>query len=200
MTSLYEILITSSKHLDTIAFRTHCDKGKTNFFLKGHFEIFYWTHFLYSLFIILLLLHCDQSIIWLIIPMTLFVVNKFIMIKKWFDGSGKSYAVSGVLLPSKVTQLNIRRDTNLNFNPGDWVFINIPAISNFEWHPFTISSAPDQPDIFTLHIRSLGGWTQRLHSYFIEEENLMQIEGSDGSGYSYSRFAQIEAMFRVDFW
>ena len=132
-----------------------------------------------------MLLHCDQSIIWLVIPMTLFLVNKLIMIKKWFDGSGKSYAVSGVLLPSKVTQLNIRRDKNLDFNPGDWVFINIPAISNFEWHPFTISSAPDQADIFTLHIRSLGGWTQRLHSYFIEEENLMRLEegGSDGSGY-----------------
>ncbi|MGR0317691.1 hypothetical protein, partial [Klebsiella pneumoniae] len=26
--------------------------------------------------------------------------------------------------------------------PGDYVFVNIPVIANYEWHPFTISSAP----------------------------------------------------------
>ena len=106
---------------------------------KGHFEIFYWTHCLYVLFIFLMFLHCDQTVIWLTIPICLFLIYKLMMIKKWFGGSGKTYVVSGVLLPSKVTNLNIRRNKDFNFNPGDWVFINIPSISNFEWHPFTIS-------------------------------------------------------------
>ena len=60
--------------------------------------------------------------------------------------------------------------------PGDWMFINLPVISKFEWHPFTISSAPERNDVLTFHIRSVGGWTNKLHEYFVEENRLMEDE------------------------
>ncbi len=129
---------------------------------KGHFEVFYWTHTLYFVFWILMFLHCKNFFWWIIIPMMMFFGSKAVMIRKWFDGRGRTYVVSGVLLPSTVTQLIIRRKHDFEFRPGDWVFVNIPTISNFEWHPFTISSAPEQDDSFTLHIRGVGGWTKRL--------------------------------------
>ena len=47
-----------------------------------------------------------------------------------------------------------------------------------EWHPFTISSAPEMPGSFTLHIRGVGQWTNRLYSYF-EEEYQRQQGGTD---------------------
>ena len=43
---------------------------------------------------------------------------------------------------------------------------------------FIFRSAPDQTDVFTLHVRTLGGWTKRLHAYFTEEERLMNLENS----------------------
>lgn len=106
---------------------------------KGHFELFYWTHFLYSAFFGIMILHCDQAIWWLIIPLVVFSACKSTQVLRWIDGRGKTYVVSGVMMPSKVTQLIIKRTDNFIFNPGDWVFINIPSISMFEWHPFTIS-------------------------------------------------------------
>ena len=36
-------------------------------------------------------------------------------------------------------------------------------LSRKEWHPFTISSAPEVGDYFTLHIRGVGNWTNKLH-------------------------------------
>lgn len=37
---------------------------------------------------------------------------------------------------------------------GQYGYINIPAIDPFEWHPFTISSAPSSTDTtWTHHIR-----------------------------------------------
>lgn len=57
---------------------------------------------------------------------------------------GKTYISSGLLLPSKVTHLVIKRPLHFDFHPGDYVFVNIPAIAKYEWHPFTISSAPEQ--------------------------------------------------------
>lgn len=49
------------------------------------------------------------------------------------------------------------------------MFVNIPAIANYEWHPFTLSSAPEDSDYIWLHIRGVGEWTNRLHNYFAME-------------------------------
>ena len=57
---------------------------------------------------------------------------------------GNSFVKAGIVLPSKVTGLVIQKPAKFNFAPGDWVFVKIPEIANFEWHPFTISSAPEQ--------------------------------------------------------
>ena len=40
--------------------------------------------------------------------------------------------------------------------------VRIPSIARGEWHPFTISSAPERNDILTLHVRTSGNWTSAL--------------------------------------
>jgi len=42
---------------------------------------------------------------------------------------------------------------------GQYCFINIPALSEFEWHPFSLTSAPDD-DFLSFHISALGDWTK----------------------------------------
>ena len=32
----------------------------------------------------------------------------------------------------------------MHYRAGDYIFVLIPAIAKYEWHPFTISSAPEQ--------------------------------------------------------
>lgn len=59
----------------------------------------------------------------------------------------------------------IRKPPKFRFNPGDYVFINIPVIAKYEWHPFSISSAPEKSDFIWLHIRACGNWTKRLYSF-----------------------------------
>lgn len=86
------------------------------------------------------------------------------------NGHGKTYISSGILLPSKVTHLVIKRPSHFYFRPGDYVFVNIPAIAKYEWHPFTLSSAPEQEDYMWLHIRGVGEWTNRLYTYFEKEQ------------------------------
>lgn len=60
--------------------------------------------------------------------------------------SQSSMLKASPLLPfiSKVTHLVIKRPPFFHFKPGDYVYINIPVIAKYEWHPFTISSAPEQ--------------------------------------------------------
>lgn len=47
------------------------------------------------------------------------------------------------------------------FCGGQYLFICLPELSMFEWHPFSISSAPHEQSI-TLHVRALGNWTRAL--------------------------------------
>mmetsp|Transcript_31624 Transcript_31624/g.100414 ORF Transcript_31624/g.100414 Transcript_31624/m.100414 type:complete len:407 (-) Transcript_31624:126-1346(-) len=46
---------------------------------------------------------------------------------------------------------------------GMYAFLKIPAIASHEWHPFTISSAPDD-DFVRFHIRAAGDWTKKLYN------------------------------------
>jgi predicted ferric reductase len=53
--------------------------------------------------------------------------------------------------------------TSVIAKPGQYMYICIPSISRYEWHPFTISSGPSQ--LYTSHhIKTMGAntWTQKL--------------------------------------
>lgn len=49
-----------------------------------------------------------------------------------------------LIFSPQVTHLLIKRPPLFNYMPGDYLYLNIPTIARYEWHPFTISSAPEQ--------------------------------------------------------
>ena len=79
-------------------------------------------------------------------------------------------AVELAALPAGVTRIRLPRKSaerpdsgiSIDYKGGQYVFVCVPEIALFEWHPFSISSAPCD-DHLTLHVRALGGWTTRLH-------------------------------------
>ncbi|NXY01150.1 NOX5 oxidase, partial [Pteruthius melanotis] len=134
----------------------------------GHFEVFYWSHLCYISVWLLLLLHGPHFWKWFLIPGSLFFLEKVL---GWaWRQAGDLRILEANLLPSKVTHLVIQRPKSFRFQPGDYVFLNIPAIAAYEWHPFSISSAPEQPETLWLHIRALGQWTNKLYEYFQQLE------------------------------
>lgn len=42
-----------------------------------------------------------------------------------------------------MVKLLIRRPKDFDFQPGEYVYLNVPSLARYEWHPFTISSAPE---------------------------------------------------------
>ncbi|KAM4585773.1 NADPH oxidase 1 [Fundulus diaphanus] len=65
-----------------------------------------------------------------------------------------------VMRPSKVLELQLVKK-GFRMDVGQYVFLNCPAISQLEWHPFTMTSAPEE-NFFSVHIRSAGDWTEKL--------------------------------------
>ncbi|KAL8940735.1 MAG: hypothetical protein Q9216_002653 [Gyalolechia sp. 2 TL-2023] len=50
---------------------------------------------------------------------------------------------------------------SMKYKPGQWLMINVPGVSNTQWHPFTITSCPFDPYI-SIHVRQVGDWTRDL--------------------------------------
>lgn len=62
--------------------------------------------------------------------------------------------------PSGAMELRIVKPS-FKYTAGQWLFIQIPEISHFQWHPFTITSAPKDPYV-SIHIRQVGDFTRAL--------------------------------------
>ncbi|KIJ21819.1 hypothetical protein PAXINDRAFT_165200 [Paxillus involutus ATCC 200175] len=62
--------------------------------------------------------------------------------------------------PSGAMELRIIKPS-FRYTAGQWLFIQVPEISGFQWHPFTITSAPEDPYV-SVHVRQVGDWTHAL--------------------------------------
>jgi len=62
--------------------------------------------------------------------------------------------------PSGAMELRIEKPS-FKYTAGQWLFIQVPDVSSFQWHPFTITSAPEDPYV-SIHIRQVGDWTKAL--------------------------------------
>jgi len=69
--------------------------------------------------------------------------------------------LSNVLVhPAGAMELRIVKPS-FKYKSGQWLFIQIPELSRWQWHPFTITSAPDDPYV-SIHIRQVGDFTRGL--------------------------------------
>ncbi|TVU30741.1 hypothetical protein EJB05_22377 [Eragrostis curvula] len=67
--------------------------------------------------------------------------------------------------PGKVLALKVAKPPGFRYQSGMYVFVQCPQISKFEWHPFSLTSAPDDNHL-SIHIRSLGDWSYQVYNKF----------------------------------
>ncbi len=53
------------------------------------------------------------------------------------------------------------RKSSMKYKAGQWLFLQVPTVSGFQWHPFTITSCPFDPYI-SVHVRQVGDFTRAL--------------------------------------
>ena len=54
----------------------------------------------------------------------------------------------------------------ISFRPGDYISINLSRVALYEFHPFTISSAPEDSEFLTVHMQAVGNWTRSVYHRF----------------------------------
>eukprot|EP00112_Aurelia_sp_Birch-Aquarium-sp1_P026509 Seg943.7 transcript_id=Seg943.7/GoldUCD/mRNA.D3Y31 product="Cytochrome b-245 heavy chain" protein_id=Seg943.7/GoldUCD/D3Y31 len=81
-------------------------------------------------------------------------------------------------LPADVIRVSFKKN-NFRYMSGQYVFICIPKVSYFEWHPFSLSSSPHNDEVY-IHIRVLGNWTKQLYEKADSTETAAFIDGPYG--------------------
>ncbi|XP_028763556.1 respiratory burst oxidase homolog protein A-like isoform X1 [Neltuma alba] len=69
--------------------------------------------------------------------------------------------------PGKVLYLKMQKPEGFEYQSGMYIFLQCPQISSLEWHPFSLTSGP-QDDYLSVHIRTLGDWSNQIYAHFQE--------------------------------
>ncbi|WWC67708.1 uncharacterized protein I206_101620 [Kwoniella pini CBS 10737] len=139
---------------------------------RAHFERFWYSHHLFIIFFIGWQLHGMFCMIQPDRPPFCSAGTIGVFWKYWLPGGlvwiserilrevrarHVTYISKVVQHPSKVLEVQIKKE-NTNRRAGQYIFINCPEISYWQYHPFTLTSAPEE-DYISVHIRCVGDWT-----------------------------------------
>ncbi|KAK1364325.1 Ferric reduction oxidase 2 [Heracleum sosnowskyi] len=125
------------------------------------FELFFYTHHLYIIFIVFFVFHVGFSYACTMLPgFYLFLIDRFL---RFLQSRQHIRLVSARLLPCETVELNFSKTKGLTYTPTSIMFVNVPSISKVQWHPFTITSNSKlEPEKMSVMIKGDGSWSKRL--------------------------------------
>eukprot|EP01134_Creolimax_fragrantissima_P008136 CFRG8136T1 len=142
---------------------------------KTNFEVFWYTHHLFVLYYIGLVTHALSGLVqtvdvngnfvksgltawkWVIGPIIIYIVERCI---RAYRSTQRVVIAKVVQHPSNVVEIQMLKK-GFKATAGQYIFLQVPTLSSFEWHPFTLTSSPEE-SFFSVHIRVAGDWTQEL--------------------------------------
>jgi NADPH oxidase len=136
-----------------------------------NFEIFWYTHHLFVPFYLCLFSHAWGCFVksadtkackgynsnYGTVP--IFMIYLAERLLRYYRSELKTELTKVIFHPGNTMELRFEKPS-FQYKPGQYLFLNIPSISQFQWHPFTISSTPEEGFI-SVHIRIVGDWTKR---------------------------------------
>ncbi|CAL2257901.1 unnamed protein product [Prunus armeniaca] len=145
---------------------------------RKQFEIFYYTHHLYMVFLVFFLFHAGDCHFYMVFPgIFLFGLDKLLLI---IQSRPETCILSARIFLSKAIELILPKDPGPKYTPTSIIFVKVPSISKYEWHSFSITSSSRVDDnTISIMIKSEGSWTSSL-SHMIQTR-----QESDGDQTKY---------------
>ncbi|RHY24941.1 hypothetical protein DYB32_008610 [Aphanomyces invadans] len=152
-------------------------------------NVFWCTHLFLIPFLIVTCFHgatgwfqMPQAFLWIVPPLVLYVLERRLRyFKRW---TTPVLIHEAKIFPDAIA-MDLIKPPEFSFVPGMFVYLNVPVLGRHEWHPFSISSAPDDPHL-SFRIQAVGDWTiallQRLQvaSFLDEPWPLVHLDGPVG--------------------
>ncbi|KAG2598042.1 hypothetical protein PVAP13_5KG372500 [Panicum virgatum] len=174
-TGILLILIMSfSFTLATHSFRRSVVKLPSPLHHLAGFNAFWYAHHLLVIAYILLVMHSyfifltkqwykRTTWMYLAVPVVFYASER--SIRKIREQSYDVSIIKAAIYPGNVLSIYMKKPPSFKYKSGMYLFVKCPDVSPFEWHPFSITSAPGD-DYLSVHIRTLGDWTSELRNLF----------------------------------
>lgn len=176
------------------------------FIRRRSYELFYYTHHFSYVLIFMLMWHATMVWYYIAPGIVLYLVDYAIRMNNTvlYDIKVQSLTTvtSDVTVLSYVAtvphylQYLIGYGKHMKYEVGQYCFINIPDVSQLEWHPFTISSLPQEFEV-QHHIKCMGKgeWTNNLYD-FARKNNynnnvLVNVDGPYGMCFTVENYTHI---------
>lgn len=169
------------------------------FFRRRYFELFFYTHIMYLGVFAFGIYHTagvqgywgmepimqfqdDYFIYYLAIPFIMFVVDR--IYRFYLSNFVPTRAIIIDSDPNgEITKVVVQRP-GFSFASGQYCFVNFPEISKLQWHPFSISSSPESPSVFSFHIKNMGPSTFTGSLYDLARKRIplrIKVDGPYGA-------------------
>lgn len=158
---------------------------------RKHFEVFYYSHHVaYCVLIPSVLWHAAASWQYLLPGLTVWFVDRCVRAYRsskairHIEISAEEYGAAGGMTI-------LRLEQPFSYYPGQYAFVNIPELSLFQWHPFTISSSGTE---FSFHIKEMGvgTWTRALYEAVEMRKQLtISVDGPCGAPIDYTQYTTV---------
>ncbi|KAJ1417131.1 Riboflavin synthase-like beta-barrel [Sesbania bispinosa] len=138
------------------------------------FNAFWYSHHLFVIVYALLIVHGyylylskkwykKTTWMYLAIPMIIYACER--LLRAFRSGYKNVKILKVAVYPGNVLALHVSKPQGFKYHSGQYIFVNCSDVSPFQWHPFSITSAPGD-DYVSVHIRTLGDWTSQLKAVF----------------------------------
>ncbi|KAI5647211.1 hypothetical protein M9H77_33216 [Catharanthus roseus] len=146
------------------------------------FELFFYTHHLYIIFIFFFVIHVGISFACIILPgFFLFIIDRYL---RFLQSHQKVNLVFARILPCETVELTFSKSKGLSYTPTSILFVNVPSISKLQWHPFSITSSSNlEPEKLSVIIKGEGNWSKKLYHMLstLDDHHLsVSVEGPYG--------------------
>ncbi|XP_014508795.1 respiratory burst oxidase homolog protein A [Vigna radiata var. radiata] len=173
---LMVILMIIAFTLATKWFRRNLIKLPKPFSRLTGFNAFWYSHHLFVIVYVLLIIHGTKLYLvhkwylkttWMYLAVPVLLYTSARILRLFRSGLYTVRLGKVAIYPGNVLTLQMSKPPQFRYKSGQYMFVQCPAVSPFEWHPFSITSAPGD-DYLSVHIRQLGDWTQELKRVFSE--------------------------------
>ncbi|KAK7269361.1 hypothetical protein RIF29_22086 [Crotalaria pallida] len=138
------------------------------------FNAFWYSHHLFVIVYVLLIIHGNflylskkwykkTTWMYLAVPMILYAGERLLRVCR--SGNKSVRILKVAVYPGNVLALHMSKPQGFKYTSGQYIYVNCSDVSPFQWHPFSITSAPGD-DYISVHIRTLGDWTSQLKAVF----------------------------------